>query len=246
LNAHAIPEDVAAALQHKLIRRPDATTTILWVYAAATINGTTGKFQENGLAKTFPAVRGFFDGLKRFAGAPTQLTTQLVVHKNTQQQQQQQQFGAGCPVAPAFYWTPPPANIGLSSDLDPEVLGRYTEGGLKGKISVVRAGKSKQVFSGTPALPHTLLREIAQTAGVHIYVDSGSSVGGGMVDIMGNTVVVHAGAAAGVRRVTLPGPAVPTVEAEDGSIVCSNCTNFATKALRAGSSAVFFLKASSS
>ena len=157
--------------------------------------------------------------MERFAGGPTQLTTQLLG---------KEEFGSGCPVAPAFYWMPPAGSKATEFD----VLGRYTKGGLKGKVSLVRS--RQHVFSGTPALPHTALREIARTAGVHIFLDSG----GGMVDIMGDVLVVHAGLSSGPRQVVLP--TLAQVEGENGDTLCSECAAFDTT-MRNGSSSVYFL-----
>eukprot|EP01047_Picozoa_sp_COSAG01_P052764 COSAG01_NODE_5583_length_4164_cov_29.982042_2_plen_873_part_00 len=217
LNAHVVPADIATALRQKLMQR---NTTVVWLYAGAVIN-EHGTFQDGGLARTFPEQAAFFRNIRRhISSAETKLTAELLHRPHDR-------FGSGCSVAPAFYF----ANDSAAAEDGFEILGRYAEGALAGRVSFVRSGK--HVFSGTPALPGVALRELAGVAGVHAYVGAPD-----LVDVMGSVLVVHAAASTGMRHVVLP--QILHVENEAGDIVCARCASFDVL-LRNGSSAAFFV-----
>lgn len=70
-------------------------------------------------------------------------------------------FGLPFAIAPLF----------SVDDPDARTLGVYRDGGLP-SLAVKRIGQSRAIFCGSPKLPSDLLRNIAHSAGVHIYSDS--------------------------------------------------------------------------
>ena len=82
----------------------------------------------------------------------------------------------------------------------------------------------RSIFSAASALPATLLRVIAQAAGVHSYADC-SQHHDCTVFAAGNALLIHAGGRSGARRLTLPEPLL--VEDETGQLICDRpCETF--------------------
>jgi hypothetical protein len=122
-------------------------------------------------------------------------------------------YGFDFPVAPWFF----------VADTGAQTLGTYA---ANGQPSLVRKSFSNHsvVYSGSPGLPAILWRELALTAGVHLY----SSVAGDIVEAAGNSLMILT-EASGVRTVTLPVAAQRVVEDVNGTevLVCTACISFA-------------------
>ena len=131
------------------------------------------------------------------------------------------------------------------------VLARYVDGQAG---SVVWAGNAETgggvLFSSSP-LPPAALRLLAESAGVHMYLDTSiqnqTGCNGDGVDARGAGLLLRGGARAGVtgaaagteRRVALP--RVSTVTTELGDPVCTRCTAFTTT-LAAGELKLFYVQ----
>ena len=122
-----------------------------------------------------------------------------------------------------------------------EVLGRYVDGGA---ASLVRQSFASHtaVFSGAPGMPMEVMRALAKTAGVHLYVDAGDDV----VDGRGSCLMVHAGATRhDERTVRLPHSVASVamlspLTSEAVSVPCAQpCTSFQTPPLAPGASRLF-------
>ena len=150
------------------------------------------------------------------------------------------QFGQPEPIAPRFYWQ---ATVDSSSV---HVLGRYTGAGPEvpaGQPSLVSAELAagyRSIFSGASALPSTLLRVLAQAAGVHSYADCAHPRHDCTVLAAGNALLIHAGSRSATRTIHLPEPLL--VRDEMGATICREpCATYEVT-LNATESRLFYLK----
>lgn len=157
-------------------------------------------------------------------------------------------FGNPVPFAPLFYWRDPnplgqqgPRGAGKAERGAPVVLGRYAQSSLPSLVASEAAAGYHVVYSGAPNLPRALLRELASSAGVHLYTQEGHAADDA-IDAHGNALHVHAGALAGSRRILLPEPLL--VEGEDGAMLCSTpCAAFGAADMRAAESRLYYVRA---
>ena len=98
------------------------------------------------------------------------------------------------------------------------------------------------MFSGAPGMPMEVMRALAKTAGVQLYVGAGDDV----VDGRGSCLMVHAGATRhDERTVRLPHSVASVamlspLTSEAVSVPCAQpCTSFQTPPLAPGASRLF-------
>ncbi len=176
MNALKVGEKVHAAIREQLARD---NRTLVWLYAVdcMTQSGlSAGPMQKiTGLPVE---IRDQPQPLK----AISHLTGTLV------------QYGTDSPLRPVFAGKVPP------DDEKTEILGWYLQPAYPALLRRKLDGWTS-VWSGAPALPAVVLRQIAREAGVHIYAGSGEQV-----FAWNDLLALHA-SFSGQRKVVLPRPA---------------------------------------
>ena len=175
LNAFAPSEVLRTAIAKKFT---GSNTTLLFLGPAGIVEvNDTACTANAGRVATFTGI----DGLQALAGAPQPAHTIIEPTAAASalfpglSSLRGTRFGQPEPVAPRFHWQQPP---GGSSTVTVHVLGRYagadrgaTAGQQPSLVSAELLAGYRSIFSAASALPATLLRVIAQAAGVHSYAD---------------------------------------------------------------------------
>jgi hypothetical protein len=128
--------------------------TVLWMYAPGFI--TNGTANVRNMEKLTGIRFGMLTGIESPQTRITDFTGEF-----TSGSLEQSVFGVTYPMSPLFFVNDPEA----------KTLGVYCESG-KPSLAVKNVGKSRFLFCGSNKIPADLLRNIARSAGVHLYSES--------------------------------------------------------------------------
>lgn len=105
----------------------------------------------------------------------------------------------GLPADQPIGWAEKNGPVFSSEDPEAEVLGHLTANARPGLVRK-EIGDWTSIFYATVGMPPTLLRNIARSAGIHVYLDTNDAI-----DTDGQWACIHA-KASGTKTLRLPGP----------------------------------------
>ncbi|MCB5251947.1 MAG: beta-galactosidase [bacterium] len=165
LNNFYLPDGERALIKKKICTN---NNTVVWIYASGYID------DENAQVRNISDLTGI--NISKYEGRLSRLKCVITnyMDKITEGMPTNIRFGSEQPLEPVFWVDDPTVKVlgELTSTTNEDGIYTFRKPGL----AIKRFANWISIWSGAPNLPSSLLRNIAQSAGVHIYSDSDDQV----------------------------------------------------------------------